>query len=64
MTGAFLTQNRLKLAIFSRTLVDVELGHGAFHPGAVCIFFPNQTLREVLSSQIEEPQKKSGEPPQ
>ena len=40
----------------------VYLGHGMFHPVAISYLSRNQFLREVLSSQIEEPRKERGAP--
>ena len=49
--------------IFFMILV-VYLGHGSFHPVALSFFSSSISFwGEVLSSQIEEPQKESGAPP-
>ena len=44
-------------------ILVVYLSHGIFRPVAVLFFLPKkQFLGEVLSSEIEEPQKKRGAP--
>ena len=45
-------------------ILVVYLGHGSFHPVALSFFSSSISFwGEVLSSQIEEPQKESGAPP-
>ena len=49
-------------SFFFCMILVVYLGHGMFHPVTVLFFLPIRFGGEVLSSQIEEPQKKTGAP--
>ena len=61
MTGLFNPKSSETGNFFCMILV-AYLGHGIFHPVPVLFFSANQFWGEVLSSQIDEPQKKSGAP--